>query len=555
LLIESLPLPSAPRRPGLPVSRVLFSGLGLAVAGLMVLPLVYLFLRASEAEPAQVAALLWRWRTVELLANTAALTAGVLTLSTLIALPLAWLLSRTNLHGRRWFNLLAVLPLAVPGYVMAYALIGLAGNYGFLNQTFGVTIPRPQGWWGATLALSLYCYPYLYLNLRAAFAGLEANLEETARALGASPRQVFRRVTLPHLMPALMAGWLVVGLYVIGDFGAVALMRFRVFSYVIYQQYAIAYDLLYSAWLSLILIAIALLVVWAESRLRQGHHYSGTGSGSGRPLTRLRLPAWGQVLGLLFGIAVAAAALGLPVAVLSFWISRGVSQATWQGLLASFLQSLSVAAPAALLAGLMAIPVAVLAVRFPGRLSRWVNRLSFVGYAVPALAFALAFVFATLRSVPWLYQTHGLLVLVYALAFLALAIGPIRSALYQARPSIEEAARSLGLGPAASFRRATLPLIQPGMVAAVVLVFVTVMKELPIAFLLAPPGFRPLAIQMFSRTSEGMLVEAAPYAAAIIAFSALFVAVVLRRDRPLPQTTPTPATSVPNLSTTAPPSR
>ncbi|MGL6135286.1 MAG: ABC transporter permease [Prochlorococcaceae cyanobacterium] len=555
MLIAAPPQRSARRRPSLPLARLLFSGLGLAVAGLMVLPLVYLLLRASEAEPAQVVALLWRWRTVELLANTAALTVGVLTLSTLIALPLAWLLSRTNLHGRRWLNLLAVLPLAVPGYVMAYALIGLAGNYGFLNQTIGVTIPRPQGLWGATLALSLYCYPYLYLNLRAAFAGLEASLEETARALGASPRQVFRRVTLPHLMPALMAGWLVVGLYVLGDFGAVALMRFRVFSYVIYQQYAIAYDLLYSAWLSLILIAIALLVVWVESRLRQGQHYSGSGTGSGRPLAPLRLPAWGQVLGLLFAIAVATAALGLPVAVLSFWISRGVSQATWQGLLGSFGQSLSVAAPAALLAGLMAIPVAVLAVRFPGRLSRWVNRLSFVGYAVPALAFALAFVFFTLRSAPWLYQTHGLLVLVYALAFLALAIGPIRSALYQARPAIEEAARALGLGPLASFRRATLPLIQPGLVAAVVLVFVTAMKELPIAFLLAPPGFRPLAIQMFSRTSEGMLVEAAPYAAAIIAFSALAVGVVLRRDRERPQTTAMPAAPAPSLSTSPPPRR
>jgi iron(III) transport system permease protein len=555
LLIAAPPHRFPIRRSGLPLARWLVSGLGLLVAGLMVLPLIYLLLRASEAEPAQVAALLWRWRTVELLANTAALTVGVLGLSTLIALPLAWLLSRTNLHGRRWLNLLAVLPLAVPGYVMAYALIGLAGNYGFLNQTFGVTMPRPQGWWGATLALSLYCYPYLYLNLRAAFAGLEASLEETARVLGATPRQLFRRVTLPHLMPALMAGWLVVGLYVIGDFGAVALMRFRVFSYVIYQQYAIAYDLLYSAWLSLILIAIALLVVWAESKLRQGQHYSGSGSGSGRPLAPLRLPGWGQVLGLLFCLAVAAAALGLPVAVLSFWISRGVSQATWQGLLTSFAQSLSMAAPAALLAGLMAIPVAVLAVRFPGRLSRWVNRLSFVGYAVPALAFALAFVFVTLRSAPWLYQTRGLLVLVYALAFLALAVGPIRSALYQARPAIEEAARALGLGPLASFRRATLPLIQPGLVAAVVLVFVTVMKELPIAFLLAPPGFRPLAIQMFSRTSEGMLVEAAPYAAAIIAFSALAVGVVLRRDRQWPQTSPTTPAPDPTAQIPPPPSR
>lgn len=527
---SAAPIPSG-RSVGVSMTRLLFSGLGAAVAALLLLPLLYLVLRASEADLAQVVALLWRRQILDLLANTAALTAGVLVLSTVLALPLAWLVSRTNLTARRWLNLLAVLPLAVPGYVMAYALIGLSGHYGFLNQTLGITIPRPEGWWGATLALSLYCYPYLYLNLRAAFAGLEANLEETARSLGSSHRDVFLRVTLPHLMPALLAGWMVVGLYVIGDFGAVALMRYRVFSYVIYQQYAIAYDLLYSAWLSLMLIAIALVVVWAEGRLREGRVFSGTGSGASRPLARLRLPAWGQVAGLGFGLVVAAAALGLPVAVLSFWISKGVPDASWQELLRSFGQSLAVAAPAALVAAVLAIPVSVLAVRFPGRFSRLINRLAFVGYAVPAVAFALALVFFTLRSATCLYQTYGLLVGAYALAFLALAIGPIRSALYQARPSLEEAARSLGHGPVSSFRRITLPVIQPGLVAALVLVFVTVMKELPIAFLLAPPGFRPLSIQMFSRTSEGMLVDAAPYAAAIIAFSALFVGIVLRRDR------------------------
>jgi iron(III) transport system permease protein len=509
-------------------------GAGLAVALLMLLPLLYLVLRASEADPAQVIALIGQRSTLELLGNTAALTAGVLVLSTLLALPLAWLVSRSNLIGRRWFNLLAVLPLAVPGYVMAYALLGLAGNYGFLNQLVGITMPRPQGWWGATLALSLYCYPYIFLNLRAAFAGLDASLEETARTLGASPRQVFMRVNLPHLRPALMASWLVVGLYVIGDFGAVALMRYRVFSYVIYQQYAIAYNLLYAAWLSLILIAIALLVVVAEGQVRKGKVYSSSGSGTRRQLQRLRLPLWGQLAGMLLAIGVTGSALGLPVAVLLFWMGKGVPDASWQELLRNFGQSLAISGPSALLAGVLALPVAFLAVRNPGRFSRLVNQLAFVGYAVPAVAFGLAFVFFTLRATPWLYQTYPLLVGAYALAFLALALGPIRSSLYQARPSLDAAARSLGHGPLSSFQRVTLPLIRPGLVAAVVLVFVTVMKELPIAFLLAPPGFRPLSVQMFSRTSEGMLLDAAPYAAAIISFSAVFVGLVLRRERDSP---------------------
>ena len=515
----------------LPAVRIVFSALGLAIGALAVLPLVYLVMRALEADFATVADLIWRPRTGMLLVNTAALTLGVLVVTTLIALPLAWLVSRTDLRGRRVLNVLAVLPLAVPGYVMAYALIGVSGNYGFLAQVFGVALPRPQGWFGATLALSLYTFPYLYLNLRAAFSGLDASLEESARALGCGSGEVFRRVMLPHLMPALMAGWLVIGLYVIGDFGAVALMRYEVFSYVIYTQYSAAFDRVYAAWLALILIAIALTVVWWESRLREGAHYARTGSGSGAGPRRIALSRLGQAGGWVFSGLVVLVSVGLPLAVLAFWMTRSPLGPVLPALMGSFWQSLSIAAPSALVAALMALPVAVLAVRYPSPLSTLVNRLAFVGYAVPPLAFALAFVFFALQGVRFLYQTHTLLVLVYALAFLALALGPIRSALYLARPSLEESARALGHGPVSTFAKVTLPTIRPGVIAGMVLVFVIAMKELPIAFLLAPAGFRPLAITMFSRTSEGMLVDAAPYAAAIIVFSAVFVGFVLRHDR------------------------
>ncbi len=516
----------------MPAARAIFSALGLMIGGLMVLPLVWLVMRAFQADLPTVLSMLTRPRTLQMLLNTMALVGGVLALSTAMALPLAWLVSRTDLKGRRLVNILAVIPLAVPGYVMAYALIGLSGNFGFMNQTFGFTIPRLQGWSGATLALSLYTFPYIYLNLRAALAGLDQSIEEAARALGATPREVFWRVTLPHLLPALMAGWLVVGLYTIGDFGAVALMRYEVFSYAIYVQYSAVFDRVYAAWLALILIAIALSVVWWESRLREGASYTRTGSGAGARPSRLVLSPLGQVLGWGFVALVVLASIGLPVAVLSFWMLRiDDLPVVLPELVRAFGQSLSAAVPSAVMAALMALPVAVLAVRYPSPLSTLINRLAFVGYAIPALAFALAFVFFSLHGARFLYQTHLLLVIVYALSFLALALGPIRASLYLARPSVEEAARALGHGPVSTFWRVTLPTIRPGVVAGMVLVFVIAMKELPIAFLLAPTGFRPLSITMFSRTSEGMLIEAAPYAAAIIVFSALFVGFVLRHDR------------------------
>ncbi|MGY6567607.1 MAG: ABC transporter permease, partial [Salinarimonas sp.] len=366
----------------MPVARLVCSALGLAIGALMLLPLIWLGMRAFEADLATVQSLILRPRTRMLLWNTGLLVVCTLTVATLIALPLAWLVSRTDLRGSRAVNLLAVIPLATPGYVMAYALLGLSGQSGFMAQVFDITLPRVQGLSGATIALSLYTFPYIYLNLRAAFAGLDQSMEEAARSLGATPREVFLRVTLPHLMPALMAGWLVVGLYVIGDFGAVALMRYEVFSYAIYIQYSAAFDRVYAAWLALILIAIALTVVWWESRLREGAHYARTGSGSGVGTRVTRLGPFGQVAGWGFVASVVTASIGLPIAVLAFWMTRGPLAASLPAVVESFGQSLSVAVPAAMLAAVMALPVAVLAVRDPSPLSTLINRLAFVGYAV-----------------------------------------------------------------------------------------------------------------------------------------------------------------------------
>jgi iron(III) transport system permease protein len=152
-----------------------------------------------------------------------------------------------------------------------------------------------------------------------------------------------------------------------------------------------------------------------------------------------------------------------------------------------------------------------------------------VGYATPALALALGVVFVVLRAAPWLYQTAGLLVFVYSVHFLAQAVGPVRAGLHLAAPRIEEASRSLGLGPVATFRRVTLPILRPGLAAAVVLVLLSCVKELPLTFILAPLDFETLALNVYSYTTEAMFAEAAPYALAIVLLSALLTSVVFHR--------------------------
>lgn len=498
------------------------------------MPAAYLLLRAFAASPAELVQIVFRPRNFWLLLNTLKLVGLVLALNTLLALPLAWLVTRTDLRPRGLVTFLATLPLAVPGYVMAYALLGLSGYYGFARHWFGVSLPSLHGLWGATLALALYTFPYMFLNLRAAFLGMDPGLEETARSLGAPRGRIFRQVMLPQLWPALVAGWLIVGLYVISDFGAIALMRYEVFSFAIYTQYSGAFDRTYAAWLSLMLLALTALALWGQRAVTRNRRFARTGTGTARAAQPVALGRW-RWLAWAFVALVVLASVGLPLAVLGHWMRLGLPDMDWGQLGLSALRTAAVAGPVALLAIALALPVVLLSTRYPRPLAGLIDRAAYMGYATPALALALAFVMFTLQLAPALYQSWVVLVLACTINFLVLAFGPLRLALLQIGPRQEEAARALGAGPARAFGTIVLPRLRRPMVAGGLLVFIMVVKELPITLLLAPTGYTTLAMNIFSRTNEGMLREAAPYALLVILFASLFVGLILQYETRTPR--------------------
>lgn len=496
------------------------------VAGfVMLVPLYYLLIRAFSIDFASIQALIIRPRTLYLLINTFKLSLGVAAVTTLLALPLSWLLTRTSLAKQRWLLLLCIVPLAIPGYVMAYAILGLSGQYGFFAQLFGVPLASISGYWGATLALSLYTFPYLFLNLRASLLGMDYSLDEAGRSLGYGPWVIFLRVQLPQLLPAFLAGQLVIILYVVGDFGAVALMRYEAFSYAIYTS---TFDRTYAAWLSLMLIALTLNLLVLEYLILRKKRYAKVGSGMNRripqvALGRFKLPA------ILFIALVLLASIGLPSLITLFWLWQAPPNiAELLQLPLTFWRSAQAAVPAALLATLFAIPVAFLSVRYRSWYSQLLERLSYIGYTLPPLTLALAMVFFSIRT-PF-YQSLGVLILAWAMAGMALALGPIRSSLLQTRASLEEASYALGLNPWQTFFKVTFPNIKRSVLAGLALVLVLCMKELPMATLLAPTGYNTLAVRVFTYTVEGQLANAAPYAAAIIIFSSLFVGLILANE-------------------------
>ena len=315
----------------------------------------------------------------------------------------------------------------------------------------------------------------------------------------------------------------------LGDFGAVSLMRFETFSYAIYLQYAASYDRIYAAWLAIMLLVLTSSALVVEYKLLRGLFFHRIGSGSEKKAATIPLGVW-KWPAYVFVTVLVLLSFVLPVSTILFWMMQAFDPQQLGGLQRALTASAMASAPAALLATALAIPLAYIGVRHPSRLTRGLERIAYLGYATPPLAFALALIFFTLNAAPLLYQTLSLLILAYALHFLAEAIGPVRSALYQASPRLEEAARSLGYGRLQAFFLATFPVMRSGLIVSAAFVFMSAMKELPITFLLAPVGFQTLAVNVWSYTAEAMFSQAAPYALVILLFSTLFVGLLFARE-------------------------
>lgn len=506
----------------------------LLIAGLALLPVAYLMVRAVGADVAALDLVL-RPRTFQVAASTVALALLVGGGTIAVGVPLAWLTTRTDLPGRRLWAVLVAVPLAIPSYVIGFAFIAAFGPRGALQgmlAPLGVErLPSIGGLFGATLVLVLAAYPYVLLSTRAALLQTDPAAEEAARLLGDRRLTVFRRVTLPILIPAIAAGGLLAVLYALADFGAVSLLQFDSFSRAIYVQYRASFDRALAAILALMLIALTLLVTWGEGRLRRrAGAYAGPVRASRRPATVVPLGRW-RWPALAFCSTVVLLALAIPTGTIAWWLVRGVSQGAILRFAADgALNSFTVGAAAAIGSVVLVVPVALLVARYPSRLATIIERATFTGYALPGIVIALAVVFIATSSVPLLYQTLALLVIAYAVRFLPQAVGSVRTALVGVGPRLEEAGRTLGDGPVRAFLRLTLPLLRPALVAGGALVFLTTVKELPMALLLGPIGFDTLATEIWGAASEGFYARAAAPAAILVALSAGTVALLLRAE-------------------------
>lgn len=506
----------------------------LLISAALLLPPLYLGFRSFSGGLAEVAEVVLDPDTLLVLLRSVVLAAVVTTATVVIAVPIAWLTVRTDLPLKRLWAVLAALPLVIPSYVGGFVLVSALGPRGMLQgslERFGVErLPEIYGFPGAALALTLFTYPYVLLTTRSSLRNMDPAVEEASRILGVGPWRTFFRVTLPNMRPGIVAGALLVALYVLSDFGVVSLLQYGTFSREIYIQYRSAFDRTPAAILGLMLVCLTVAILLVEGRSRGRAAYHRSSAGAARRYTTVRLGRWRWVA-TGFCLVVVSVALLLPVGVLVFWLVRGLASGeSLNPLWTAALNSAYVSGLAALVAAGCAIPVGVLAVRFRGRMSSSVEKLAYLGYALPGIALALALVFFGANYAPWAYQTLGLLVFAYVIHFLPQALGATRAGLLQVRPSVEEAARGLGRGPLKVLASVTAPLASPGIMAGAALVFLTTMKELPATLLLSPTGFETLATRVWSATSGAFFARAAAPALLLIAISVIPMYLLTIRD-------------------------
>jgi iron(III) transport system permease protein len=506
---------------------------------------------SSLASPAvEVWHHLWQTQLVELVANTAALLLGVGVGVLLVGAALAWLVVAYDFPGRRLFEWALVLPLAMPAYVIGFALLGVL-DYPGPVQTWlrgrlggGLRLPELRSWGGVVLTMTLVFYPYVYLLARTAFREHGAATFETARSLGRSRGRAFLEVVLPVSRPALAAGVALACMEALADFGTVATFGYRTLTEAIYRVWLGMFDRVAATQLASLALLFALILLSLERALRRRARFA-EGRRRGEGVRRVPLRGGRAAAAATACAAVLFLGFGLPVAQLLVWavevLAAGRVGAEFLGLLAN---TLTVAALAALAACGVAMLLAYAGRLEPSRTTRAAAQVASMGYAVPGaviavgillplagLDHALAWLLEQIAARPTALLLTGSaagLVFAYVVRFLAVSYHTLEASLARIAPSLDEAARSLGVGSGGVLRRVHLPLLRRGVVTAFVLVLVETMKEMPATLLLRPFGWDTLAVKIWEWTSESMWAEAAVPALALVAAGLLPVFLAIR---------------------------
>ena len=446
----------------------------------------------------------------------------------------AWVVTMCRFPGRKVFEWLLLLPLAMPAYVIAYAytdFLEFAGPVqGLLRTIFGwqtardYFFPEIRSLGGAIMMMGLVLYPYVYLLARSAFLEQSVNVLEASRTLGRGPWRTFSSVSLPAARPAIAIGVSLALMETLNDYGTVDF-------FAVYTMTAGLVDV----WLGMgslaggaqiattMLVFVVLLIMLERMSRRHQKLYQQAGSRY-KPLPAYRLRGAKATAAFLVCALPVLAGFLIPVAVLGRLTLIYFDRAWTPEFQVYVFNSVALSAAAAAIALAIALFVAYSRRLHGGKILAFGTRVATLGYAVPGAVLAVGILvpFATfdnavdallrqtlgISSGLLLSGTVGAVLFAYVVRFLAIAMGQVESSLEKVSPSMDMAARTLGYRAGQTLVRYHLPLIRGGMLTAAMIVFVDCMKELPATLLLRPFNFDTLATHVYEFASDEMLGEA-----------------------------------------------
>lgn len=527
------------------------------LAALVALPLLGVFSSFLQAQASLETLAHLSTTVIPRAALETALLVALVTLGvTVLGTTSAWLVAALDFPGRRLFEWAMLLPLAMPGYIVAYAYTDFLQFSGpvqtWLRETFGwqrgdYWFPEIRSLVGAAFVFTVVLYPYVYLLARTAFLARTASMIDAARSLGLSPLATWLRVNLPLARPAVAAGALLALMETIADYGAASYFGLQTFTTSIYRAWFALGDRLAASQLAAVLLLVVVVVIVVEERTRGRARFFAAPNAT-RPAPRAQLRGARRVLAVICCCIPITLGFLLPVAILVglMWPALAGAPldryAQWLGnslLLAALAAALTIA-----FVLLIAYAVRLAPTGAAGTAVRGAARLMSLGYAVPGAVIAVG-ILVPLAAFDnaldaWLKSSFGFgsgllltgsvaaLLYAFLVRYFAVAQQPIEAGLARITPAMDASARSLGAAPLEAFRRVHLPLLAPSVAAGALLVFVDVMKELPATLVLRPFNFDTLAVIAYQFAADERLGEAALPSLTIVAAGVLPVMLLSR---------------------------
>lgn len=484
----------------------------------------------------------------ELLINTAWLVGGVATGTAILGVSLAWFTAVCDFPGRRFFSWALLLPLAMPTYVLAFVCLGLFDFAGpvqtMARNWFGSSawLPDMQSTLGVVSVMTIALYPYVYLLARNAFITQGKRLLEAAESLGCGPWRAFFKVVLPMARPWIAGGVMLVLMEALADFGAVSIFNYDTFTTAIYKAWFGFFSLPTAAQLSSCLVILVFVIVAIEQKMRSRMRFSETRQSS--TPERIKLQGRHKWLVTVYASTILGVAFLLPVIQLLTWTLQVFNEEFDSRYIDYLWHSLLLGCLAAIFIILTAIILSYTSRRHPDTATGFLIKIANLGYALPGTVLAVGifipvaaadnFLIDFSRSAlgleigQLLQGTIFIMLLAYSIRFMAAGFKPIDGNMHRITPSLDEAARLHGYRGISILRRIHIPILRSGIFTAATLVFVDVMKEMPITLMTRPFGWDTLSVKIFELTSEGEWERAALPALTLLISGLLPIILLMR---------------------------